>query len=255
VSHNLLKKNESYVLRYRCWNEGNSDFEYRTDTFLVLDYKLDFGIIGKYLLKPLVGEKVWIEELKIVYSTEVGSIYNARTHQDVEDSFFQFKDEHKPDWYVHLVKKYGCQNVSFRSKTGWVVYPNESDDFRSPLPQNDRFEFDKFSIREGVHTEYENDFLLYSLWKRNGKDTWIEKKGKYDESYREHYFPGEKERFLQEVYAAKLNSVWDFLESIGVYVEKFTIADDNSVRGLPSREAIDFVKEQNLEKGVYRKFQ
>jgi hypothetical protein len=105
--------------------------------------------------------------------------------------------------------------------------------------------------QKGVHTEFENDFLL-SFRKRKGQETWIEKEGKYNESYREHYFPGEKEKFLEELYNSKIRLVWDFFESIGVFVDSFEVDSLNNVKGLPNKESINFVKEQNLKRGIYK---
>lgn len=251
MSKSIFEKNCSYVIKYRAWKyfaNGKADYKDICDTFVVLDHKTEYGIDERYFLKSPSGEKFWVKERHIMSLTKIDSKYNGRTHQDVEDCFFQLRDEHKPDWYRFLANKYGNENVSFRSKTGWVTYPFG----RQVQEQDRRTVLETFPEKKGVHTEYENDFLL-SSWKRRGKEVWIEKEGKYDESYREHYYPGEKEKFLQEVYESKINAIWDFFESIFVYVNRFQVLEGNIVWGLPNRDAINFVKELNLEKGVYER--
>jgi hypothetical protein len=43
-----------------------------------------------------------------------------------------------------------------------------------------------------------------------------------------------------------------FFESIGVFVDSFEVDSLNNVKGLPNKESINFVKEQNLKRGIYK---
>ncbi len=218
--------------------------------------------------------------------------YNPLTSKNLEQ-IPSMKDPSSEFWYTHFCKKYGTDNVEVKGKDGFYRFNIseirnsgyferiQSEDKEGLLLLTRR---DSFTPREGVGIETKDWFNIsqeggYYYWRLTYETSywsrWIDKNGKYNEEYYNHYLTNEeiKEKenlqnltilefklailrdYIETLYPnnnfnSKFNVFWTY-DGKGEYVAVPSFSCQKLNSTIKVKELKKFIEYQNYSSGDY----